>query len=117
MTVGVKSFREEYGAELADRIEAIASDPEQDEKARQAARERAEADRLARHNALAEAAGAALRGDWGKEAQESVTRVLAGVEPRQAQTASLVMCQSIVIEAKKRKQEARKKRAAARGAR
>jgi hypothetical protein len=113
----VKSFREEYGAELDDRIQGIANDPEADRAARQAQKERAETDRLARHNALAEAAGAALRGDWGKEAQDAVKRVLAGVEPRQAQTASLVVCESIVIEAKKRKREARKKRAVARGGR
>ncbi len=103
MTANVKSFREQYGAELDDRIAAIASDPEQDEKARQAARERAETDRVARHRGLADVAAQALRGDWGKEAQASVTRVLAGATPLRAPMASLVMCESIVREAKQRK--------------
>lgn len=117
MMANGKTFRDIYGPDLDALIATVANDPEADRKARQAERERAEADRLARHNALADTAGAALRGDWGKEAQAAVVRVLGGVEPRKAHTASLVTCESIVIEAKKRKQEARKKRAAGRAAR
>lgn len=107
-------FRAIYGNDIADKIAALANDPAQDDAARQAERERSEADRVARHRELANQAASALRGDFGPECQASVERVLNGATPLRAPMASLAFCESVVKEAKQRK--AAKKRAS-RGAR
>lgn len=112
----VKSFREQYGAELDDTIKAIVTRPDLDEAARKADRERAETDRTAARIRLANAAAEALRGDWGKEAQAAVTRTLAGATPLKAEVAQLVLCESIVKEEQKRRRERRQARAQGRGA-
>jgi phage/plasmid primase-like uncharacterized protein len=112
----VKSFREQYGAELDDTIKAIVTRPDLDAAARQAERERAETDRTAARIRLANVAAEALRGDWGKEAHAAVTRVLAGATPLKAEVAQLVLCESIVKEEQKRRRERRQARAQGRGA-
>lgn len=70
-------------------------------------RERAETDRLVRHTQMVDQIMWVKRGGLGrrKEASEAlaaIDRVLHGVEPRQAETAILVLCESIIKEAKQR---------------
>lgn len=84
--------------------------------ARNAVKEREETDRTAARVRLANAAAEALRGDWGKETQASVTRVLNGVTPLKAEVAVLVMCEAIVKEEQKRRREKRRVQKHARGA-
>jgi hypothetical protein len=84
-------------------------------------RERAETDRLANFQRLVGIAGGALRGDLGKskeaqDCQEAIRRVLAGRAPHEAEVATLVLCESIVREAKERIQKARRPPPAGRGA-
>lgn len=97
------TFREVYGDDVADLVASIANDPTNDEAARKAQRERAEADRTAKHMQLVETAGAALAGRFDKETKLAVERVLAGQTPRKAEVASLVLCESIVREYWKRR--------------
>jgi len=79
-----------------------------DQGAQRAVKERQEAERTHRQQQLADVAAAALAGDWGKETKAAAERVLAGVPPRQAQWASLVLIESIVREEKIRRQKARR---------
>ncbi len=117
---GNPSFRDVVGDEIADRIAGLANDPTQEDAARRAERERAETDRLTRHTQYVDRVMWLLRGGLGrrKEAAEAiaaVTRLLAGIEPRKAETATLIACDSIISEAKKRIRAA--KRPEGRGAR
>lgn len=100
-------FRAMYGAALAERIAGIAGDERTDEAARKDERERAEAERMGRHMRLVDSIQAVLRGGLGrrKEAADAIAaiqRVLAGSQPRQAEMAQLVLCESIIREAKER---------------
>ncbi len=108
MTGPGDEFRDMVGAELAERIASIASDPRTDQEARAAAKERSDEQHQRRRAELAETASRALRGSWGKEAKAAVQRVLSGVAPIQAETAALVMCESIVREEQKRRRAKRK---------
>jgi hypothetical protein len=116
------SFRDVVGDELADRIAAIADDPSRDDAARKAERERAETDRLTRHTQLVDQVVFVIRGGLGKgkesqEAMAAIERVLAGVQPRLAQLAPLVLCESIIRETKERIRKNKAPPPAGRGAR
>jgi hypothetical protein len=87
-----------------------------DQGAQRLVKERQEAERTHRQQQLADIAAAALAGDWGKETKAAAERVLAGVSPRQAQWASLVLIEGIVREEKIRRQKARRPPPAGRGA-
>lgn len=87
-----------------------------DQGSERAVKERQETDRTHRQQQLADLAGAAIAGQWGKETKAAAERVLAGVSPRQAQWASLVLIESIVREEKIRRQKARRPPPAGRGA-
>ena len=85
-------------------------------------RERAETDRLTRHTQMVDQVVAVLRGSLGKrkeavEAIAAINRVLNGVQPRLAETASLVLCESIIKEAKQRIRNSRSAPPAGRGSR
>lgn len=100
---------------------AFAATTQTPEAAAKVERERAETDRLARFQRLVDIAGSALRGDLGRskeaqECQEAVRRVLAGRAPRESEVATLVLCESIVREAKERIRNARRTAPAGRGA-
>lgn len=107
------TFREQYGAELDDRIRGIAADPERDAAARQAQRERADADRLQRHTQLVDLIQGVQRGTLGKSkdaaaAIEGIARVLNGRPPRECEMAQLAVCETMIREAKTRIREAKK---------
>lgn len=107
------SFREQYGAELDDMVRGLASDPGRDAAARQAERERADADRLQRHTQLVDAIQFVQRGGLGRNkdatiAIDSIARVLGGRPPRECEMAQLVLCESIIREAKQRIWQAKK---------
>lgn len=107
------SFRDLYGAELDDTIRGLASDPERDAAARQAQRERADADRLQRHTQLVDLIQWAQRGGLGRNKEstvaiDAIARTLAGRPPRECEMAQLVLCESIVKEAKTRIWKAKK---------
>lgn len=85
-------------------------------------RERAETDRLTRHTQLVDQVVWVLRGGLGRHKEaavaiESINRVLAGVQPRQSQVASLVLCESIIKEAKQRIRNSKAPAPPGRGAR
>lgn len=84
--------------------------------ARQAAREQNDANAEQRRQQAALTAANALRGDWGKEAQAAVTRVLGGVTPLRAEVAQLVLCESIVKEEQKRRRAKKRVQHFGRGA-
>lgn len=115
MTANVKSFREEYGADLDDLIRGIANDPQADAAARQAAKERADADRLANHTRLVDLIQSVQRGALGRnkdasEAIAAIERTLLSKPPRECEVAQLVLCESIIKEAKERIRKAKQAR-------
>lgn len=86
-----------------------------------AERERAETDRLTQHTRLVDQVVRVLRGELGrsKEAQPciaSITALLCGRQPRQAELATLITCESIIREAKQRIRNNKKPPPAGRGA-
>jgi hypothetical protein len=100
-------FRDVVGDEIAERIARLANDPGQDDAARKAERERAETDRLTRHTQLVDQVQFVLRGGLGRHKEaavciESLQRLLGATPPRQAETAILITCESIIREAKQR---------------
>jgi hypothetical protein len=119
---GAKSFREVYGDDVADLVAGLASNPAQDDAARKAERERAETDRLTRHTQMVDQIMRVLRGELGRtkvatQAVEAIKRLLGDVEPRKAETAILVTCESIIRGAKNEIRKSRRPPPAGRGVR
>jgi hypothetical protein len=119
---GNPSFRDVVGDEIADSIAKITNSPGLEDAVRKAERERAETDRLARHTRLCDQVVWALRGGLGKSKEAaaciaSLTSLLGGVQPRQAEMAILVTCERIIREAKERIRKGKRPPPAGRGAR
>jgi len=117
-----EDLRSVLGPELADLVAKLANDPTADAAARQAQRDQSDLAAATRRAEMAAQVTAVLRGSLGrhKEATEcikSLTSLLGTVAPREAESAILITCQSIINGAKKRIRESRRSRRADRGAR
>lgn len=114
-------FRAVVGDDVADAIAKLANDPNADAAARKAERERTELDAATRRTEMAAEVQRVLRGSLGrhKEATEciaSLQSLLGTVAPREAETAILVTCESIIRGAKKRIRDSKRARRAGKGA-
>jgi hypothetical protein len=114
-------FRSVVGDDLADTIAKLANDPNANAAARQAERDATELAAATRRTEMAAEVQRVLRGSLGrhKEATEciaSLQGLLGTVPPREAETAILVTCESVIREAKKRIRNNKRARRAARGA-
>jgi hypothetical protein len=84
--------------------------------ARNAVKEREEAERTRNFMALVDEAHQAIAGSWGKEVKAAAERLLGNADPRKAEVATLVLIQSVVREEKIRRRKARHHQPAGRGA-
>jgi hypothetical protein len=118
---GNPSFRDVFGDEMAEEIAALANKPGQSEAARKVEQEQADAARASRRVELAALVVGVQRGSLGRHKEatvciESLNRLLNGIAPRDAETAILITCESIVREAKERIRKAKRTARAGRGA-
>lgn len=97
----------------ADAFQAIT--PSGSPAERQAARERAEAERTERHRVSAELAEEALAGKWGREVRAAAERLLVGRKPREAEEAQLQTIEGLIREEQKRRRREAAEQVAQRG--
>lgn len=104
-----EKFAAIFGAELAGQIDQLAHNQHLSAKAAQDAKERAQADRTAKHLRMADVVMLAMR-QGREELRDQIGRLLAGRAPREAETAQLEMCVSAIRDDEMRKRRERRAR-------